>query len=232
MPETQSPGAKRPGTGKPKTDRLEAVRAKILGRALPNVAFDGWTPRVLREAADAAGVAHGEMRLAFPDGVVDLVDYFLADGDRRMEEALAKEDLAAMKIRERIKLAVVTRIEADLAHREAMRRAITLLALPTSGARGPRALYRTVDAIWRAVGDTSTDFNFYTKRATLAGVFSSVTLYWFSDDSEGFARTWEFLDRRIDDIMRIEKAKAAAKNVAAKLPDPFALLGRLRYRNG
>lgn len=231
MPETAAPKPKRPG-GKPKADHIEAARAKILDAALPNIAFDGWTPRLMRDAAEVAGVSHGEMRLAFPGGILDLVEYFLADGDRRMEEALAKEDLAAMKIRERITLAVRTRIVVDMTWREAMRRAVTLLALPTAGPRGARTLYRTVDAIWRAAGDTSTDFNFYTKRATLAGVFSAVTLYWFSDDSAGYARTWAFLDRRIEDVMRFEKAKAAVKGLGAKLPDPFALLGRLRYRGG
>ncbi|MBO6679442.1 COQ9 family protein [Parvibaculum sp.] len=229
MPDTSK---KRPGGTGVKSDRLDATRMKILEAALPNVAFDGWTPRLLREASETAGVSHGEMRLAFPDGILDLVDFFLEDGDRRMEEALAGQDLAAMKIRERITLAVRTRIEVDLHAREAMRRAITMFALPTAGTRGPHSLYRTVDAIWRAAGDTSTDFNFYTKRATLAGVFSSVTLYWFADDSENYARTWAFLDRRIEDVMRFEKAKAGVKNIASRLPDPFALLGRLRYGKG
>jgi ubiquinone biosynthesis protein COQ9 len=233
MPEGK-PSRKRPGTGtgRAKPDRLEAVRVQILEAALPNVAFDGWTPRLLADAAEAAGISHGEMRLAFPGGVLDLADFFLADGDRRMEEALARDDIGALKIRERITLAVRTRIEVDLHQREAVRRAVTLFALPTSGTRGPHALYRTVDAIWRAVGDTSADFNFYTKRATLAGVFSAVSFYWFSDDSENYARTWAFLDRRIEDVMRFERAKAGVKNIAAKLPDPVALLGRLRYGRG
>lgn len=226
------PEAKRkPGTQSVKSgDHVDAIRAKILASALPNVAFDGWTTKLMREAADAAGVSHGEMRLAFPGGITDLVDCFLADGDRRMEEALAKRDLAAMKIRERITLAVRTRIEVDLAHREAVRRAVTLLALPISGGAGPRALYRTVDAIWRAAGDRSTDFNFYTKRAILAGVYSAVTLKWFGDSSEDHADTWAFLDRRIADVMQIEKAKASVQRIGALLPDPAALLGRLRYR--
>lgn len=222
----------RPGTGKTKSDHLDDVRARILDAALPNVAFDGWTPRLLRDAASQAGVSAGEARLAFPGGVLDLVDYFLADGDRRMSDALAHQNLAALKIRERITLAVRTRIEVDLHNREAMRRAITLLALPASGTVGARTLYRTVDAIWRAVGDTSTDFNFYTKRATLAGVFSAVTLYWFADDSEEFAKTWAFLDSRIEDVMRFERVKAGVKGIAAKLPDPLSLLGRLRYGRG
>lgn len=226
MPETK----RKPGTAKTRPgDHIETIRAKILERALPNVAFDGWTTKVMREAADAAGVSHGEMRLAFSGGVTDLVDFFLADGDRRMEEALAARDLGSLKIRERITLAVRTRIEVDANRREAVRRAVTLFALPISGAAGPRALYRTVDAIWRAAGDTSTDFNFYTKRAILAGVYSAVTLFWFSDGSEDYAGTWAFLDRRIGDVMQIEKAKAGVQKLGALLPDPVALLGRLRY---
>lgn len=213
-------------------DHVDALRARILAAALPNVAFDGWTTRLMREAADAAGLTHGEMRLAFPGGILDLVDYFLADGDRRMEEALSRRDLAALKIRERITAAVRMRIEVDLAHREAARRAVTLLSLPLSGTAGPRALYRTVDTIWRAIGDRSTDFNFYTKRATLAGVYSAVTLYWFADQSEDFANTWAFLDKRIEDVMQIEKAKASLRKAGEWLPDPLGLIGRLRYGRG
>ncbi len=227
MPETKA----KPGSSKPRSDdHIVKARAAILKAALPNAAFDGWTTKVMREAADSASVSHGEMRLAFPGGVTDLVDCFLADGDRRMEEALAARDLGALKIRERITLGVRTRIEVDGKDREAVRRAVTLLALPLSGATGPHALYRTVDAIWRAVGDTSTDFNFYTKRAILAGVYSAVTITWFGDESENYADTWAFLDRRIADVMKIEKAKASVQKLGAYLPDPIALLGRLRYR--
>lgn len=221
----------KPGSSRPqREDQVARHRAAILQAALPDVAFDGWTAKLMCTAADTAGISHGQMRLAFPGGVRDLVDYFLADGDRRMEEALASRDLQELKIRERITLAVRTRIEVDLKHREAVRRAVTLLSLPLSGTTGPRALYRTVDAIWRAVGDTSTDFNFYTKRAILAGVYSTVTLTWLSDESEGLADTWSFLDRRIADVMKIEKAKAGVLKLGHYLPDPLALLGRLRYR--
>lgn len=225
---TKTPGSR---TGK-RGDHLDIARAKILAAALPNVAFDGWTTQLLANAAKEAGVPHGEMRLAFPGGILDLIDCFLADGDRRMEEVLGERDLAALKIRERITLAVRTRIEVDAAHREAVRRAVTIFSLPTSGTYGPRALYRSVDAIWRAVGDTSTDFNFYTKRAILAGVYSAVTLHWFADQSEDYAETWSFLDRRIDDVMRIEKVKASVKKATDWLPDPVGLLGRLRYGRG
>ncbi|MGV8997149.1 MAG: COQ9 family protein [Parvibaculaceae bacterium] len=221
----------KPGAGKARPDdHIVKARSAILKAALPNVAFDGWTSKVLSDAAEAAGVSHGQMRLAFPGGVVDLVDCFLADGDRRMSEALAAQDLSVLKIRERITLGVRTRIEVDLKDREAVRRAVTLLALPLSGTTGPTSLFRTVDAIWRAVGDTSTDFNFYTKRAILAGVYSTTCLTWFGDGSEDYADTWAFLDKRIADVMQIEKAKAGVKKIGAMLPDPFALLGWLRYR--
>ena len=208
-----------------KMTKKDKNRAAILKAALPHVAFDGWTPAVMRHAAAEAGIGHEAMRVAFPGGVNDLIDYFLADGDRRMAEMLAGRGLDNMKIREKITLAVRTRIEADAAYREALRRAVTYAALPVAGTLGPRSLYRTVDAIWRATGDSSTDFNFYTKRA----VYSAVTLHWLGDETDGFTGTWAFLDRRIEDVMRIEKAKAGLRGLAEKLPDPVGLMGRLRY---
>lgn len=213
-------------------DHLAEIRARVLSEALPNAAFDGWSARLMQESAKTAGVSHGDMRLAFPKGALDLVDYFLSEGDRQMEDALSKTDLASLKIRERITLAVRLRLEADMPYREALRRAITTAALPTSGGLGPRTLYRTVDAIWRAIGDTSTDFNFYSKRAVLAGVYSSTVLHWFSDEIEDFADTWAFLDRRIENVMQFEKAKAGVKKIGAMLPDPIGLMAKLRYRRG
>ncbi len=210
----------------------ETVRAQILEAALPEVPFDGWTGRTMRKAAKEAGVEPGMARLALPGGTVDLVTYFIADGDRRMAEELAKHNLAAMKVRERITFAVRTRLEVDTENREALRRATAYLALPTSGLAGMKALYGTVDAIWRAAGDTSTDYNFYTKRAILAGVFSSTGAVWFGDDSEGFEKTWTFLDRRIADVMQIEKVKGRAEKFAAAIPSPIGVLARLRYPMG
>ncbi|MBI1260950.1 MAG: COQ9 family protein [Rhizobiales bacterium] len=230
-----SDAKKNPRPGRRRTDapdHLADIKARVLAEALPNAGFDGWSARLMQESAKAAGVSHGDMRLAFPKGALDLVDYFLSQGDRQMEEALARVDLAAMKIRERITLAVRLRLEADMPYREALRRAITTAALPTSGGLGPRTLYRTVDAIWRAVGDTSTDFNFYSKRAVLAGVYSSTVLHWFSDETEDFSDTWAFLDRRIENVMQFEKAKAGVKKIGAMLPDPIGLIARLRYRRG
>ncbi|MBV1886085.1 MAG: COQ9 family protein [Parvibaculaceae bacterium] len=211
-------------------DELSNLKSRILDDVLPDVPFDGWTRGVMMKAADRLGIERGEVQLAFPCGPVDLVSYFLADGDRRMVETLEKTDLAALKIREKVTLAVRTRLEVDTEHREAIRRAGTYLAMPISGTRAPQAVYHTVDAIWRAIGDTSTDYNFYTKRATLSLVYASTLTVWLGDDSDGLEETWAFLDRRIAGVMQFEKVKAQVTKVVDKLPNPLGLLARLRYR--
>ncbi len=210
----------------------EKTRKQILAAALPDVPFDGWTGKSMRNAAKKAGIEAGLARLAFPGGTTDLVLYFTADGDGRMARKLKRSDLDAMKVRERITFAVRTRLEIDEKNREALRRATAYLALPTSGTAGVRALYGTVDAIWRAAGDTSTDYNFYTKRLILSGVYSSTLAVWFGDDTEGFEKTWEFLDRRIADVMQIEKVKGRAEKIISSLPSPLGLVSRLRYPLG
>lgn len=211
------------------SDGLEAARASILAAALPNVPFDGWSIALLRNAADEAGVDRETQRRAFPAGVADLVTYWCDVCDAEMVTRLGASDLSAMKIREKITYAVRTRIEVMTKDRIAARRGLSFFASPLHAAGGAGSLYNTVDAIWRAIGDTSSDFNFYTKRATLAAVYSATLAYWISDDSEGFRKTWEFLDRRIGDVMQIEKAKAGVKGLVEKLPDPFKILGGIRY---
>ena len=134
-----------------------------------------------------------------------------------------------MKVRQRITFAVRKRIEIIAEHKEAARKAAAILALPQNALDGATCVYRTVDAIWRAVNDTSTDFNFYTKRALLAGVVTTTMLHWFADNSEGAEDTWKFLDRRISDVMQIEKVKAQVTKFAESLPNPLTILGALRY---
>jgi ubiquinone biosynthesis protein COQ9 len=137
-----------------------------------------------------------------------------------MQAALAARDLAGLKIREKIALAIRLRLEPLTAHREALRRAASLMALPLNAGRGASALYRTVDAMWYGIGDRSTDFNFYSKRAILAGVYGSTVLVWLYDRSEGQERTWEFLARRIEDVMRFERAKVSFRDLFRR--GPFA----------
>ncbi len=210
------------------SNHLADARAAILRAALVHAPFDGWTEATLRVAVAEAGLDPSMGRRAFPGGAIDLVGYFVADADRRMLVELEARDLPSMRVRERIATAVRVRLEQNIAHREAVRRALALSALPFNGLRALKTLYRTVDAMWHAAGDRATDYNFYTKRALLAGVYSATMIYWLGDNSDGQDQTWAFLDRRIDDIMRIERVKARAAELRDRLPDPFRLLRRDR----
>lgn len=195
----------------------EEVKRRYLPAVLRHVSFDGWSMRAVKHAAADLGEDADVIRRAFPGGAVGMVAAFIAAADEDMVQALAKRDLGETKIRDRIALAVRLRIEGVARHREAVRRAVAVHALPFNAPRALRSLYGTVDAIWAAVGDTSTDFNFYTKRALLAGVYSSTLLYWLDDHSENFSDTWAFLDRRIADVMRIQKARGRVEGTAERL---------------
>jgi len=195
-----------------------ALKAAVVDAALAQIPFDGFTDKVLKEAAVAAGVDTRATIRLFPDGPLSLVEAMSEASDREMQTRLAKAKLGAMKIRERIAAAVKTRLDILRPHKEAARRAAAFLTLPPHAARGATLLYRSVDAMWRAAGDTSTDFNFYTKRAILAGVYSATLMRWFTDDSADEAETDAFLARRIDDVMRFEKLKAQIRERAKHLP--------------
>lgn len=204
--------------------KLETARAAILARALEHVPFDGWTEAAIAKGARDAGVEAGLARLAFPDGPADLARAYAARADARMLAALDAKALEKMRIRERIAQVLRLRLEQAAGEREAVRALMAWLALPGHQGIGARLLYDTVDEMWRAIGDTATDFSFYTKRATLAAVLGAVVLYWLADDSEDFAATEAFLERRLDDVMGIEKAKARARGFLDSLPDPFGIL--------
>lgn len=188
-----------------------ATRDAVLAAALPHVPFDGWTDTTLLAAARDADVPLALARALFPRGGVDLALAFHRAGDAEMARRLAGMDLSALRFRDRIARAVRVRLEL-VGDRELVRRGATLFALPQHAPDGARALWSTADAIWTALGDTSRDLSYWTKRATLSGVHGATVLYWLGDDSPGQAATWDFLDRRIDDVMRIEKAKAALRD--------------------
>jgi ubiquinone biosynthesis protein COQ9 len=192
-------------------DHVDAAREALILAMLPHVPFDGWSKEALAMALRESGVDAGLARRAFPRGGLDAAMAFHRRGDRLMTEAMDAAPLAEMKIREKVTFAVRTRLEIAEPHREAVRRGAAMLALPMHAAEGARAVWGTADAIWTALGDESQDINWYSKRATLSGVYSSVALYWLADESDGRADTWAFLDRRIADVMRIEKAKAQLK---------------------
>lgn len=207
-------------------DHLLTEKRALLEAMLPHVPFDGWTAKTLAMAAKDAGLDAGLPARAFPGGAADALDFWVAETDRAMLRALESRDLAAMKIRERVKTAVLVRLELVAAHREAVRRALTLEALPQQGPRALKQLYRTVDAIWYAAGDTATDFNFYSKRMLLGGVYAATLLHWLDDKSEGFAATSAFLDRRLSDVMKIQQAKGKLGKLVERLPNPFRHLRR------
>jgi ubiquinone biosynthesis protein COQ9 len=213
-------------------DTTTTAREAVLDAALMHVPFDGWSEATLRAAIAQSGVAPGLARALFPRGAVDLALAYHRRGDAAMVARLKAADLGAMRFRDRITQAVRWRLEG--ADREAVRRGTTLFALPMHAADGAKAIWGTADAIWTALGDTSRDLNWYTKRATLSGVYASTVLYWLGDDSLGAQATWEFLDRRIEDVMRIEKAKASLRENPlgkALLAGPMKLMERVRAPN-
>jgi len=195
-----------------------ALKEAILKAALKDAAFDGFTDSVLSKAGKEAGADQAALARLFPEGSLSLIEYFSTSIDEAMEKRLAATELSTRKIRERIKIAVMTRLWLLEPHKEAARRAAATLSLPMHAALGAKLMYRSVDAIWRAAGDTSTDFNFYTKRAILAGVYGSVLVRWFSDMGEDDSATEAFLDARIENVMQFEKFKAKAKEALANFP--------------
>ncbi len=210
------------------TADLAAIRRDILQAALSQVAFDGWTEDLLAQAVADQGLDPSYGHRAFAAGVSDLLAFFMAEADRRMLAALEAADLADLGVRARVALAIRLRFDDHIAHREAIRRALITLAMPHQAPLDAKALYRTVDAIWHGIGDRSVDFNFYSKRALLAGVYSTTLMRWLNDRSVGQQATWDFLDRRLADIMRIEKAKKRLGDLADRLPDPIGILRRSR----
>jgi ubiquinone biosynthesis protein COQ9 len=208
---------------------LDEMREK-LAAVLPNhAAFDGWSEQALAMAAADTGIDPAVARLAFPGGAMDMIDAWFGVVDAQMLTALPPERLAAMKIRERITALVEARIDAVIPNLEALRRAAQVLVQPFNAVRATKLGWRAADVMWRAAGDTATDYNHYTKRALLSGVYGSTVTVLLADDSDNHAETRAFLRRRIDNVMQFEKAKARFSHSA---PDRLSLarfLGRLRY---
>ena len=212
---------------------IDKIKDDILLETLPNVVFDGWSSQSLRDGTAAAGYDSTMAMRAFPGGIAELVEHFSDWADRQMLEEMEKHDLEAMKVRERITLGVRARLEVLEPYEDPVRRALTWLALPQNTAQGARMVYRTVDANWYAAGDTATDFNYYTKRGLLAAVLTSTTLYWLNDQSEDKRDTWEFLDRRIRDVMRFGKTTGKLSGLGtlvANIPSPFRFARQVRRR--
>jgi len=208
---------------------LDELRVALAPHLAPNAAFDGWTAKAVEAAADAIGADHDIARLAVPGNAADMIDLWFADIDRRMAESLPPETLGTMKIRAKITALVEARLDALAPDREALRRAAAILAMPQNAARAARLGWRSADTMWRLAGDTATDYNHYTKRAMLAGIYAATIAVFLNDEGEGQAETRAFLARRIENIMQFEKAKA---KLAGRKDHRFSMsrfIGRLRY---
>lgn len=188
----------------------DGVQDRLLAAIKAHVPFDGWSERAFRMAVTDAGVDRAAADAVCPRGAVDLAVAYHKEGDAAMVRRLHDADLADMRFRDRVAAAVRFRLEV-VEDKELVRRGTTLFTLPMYAGESARLIWGTADLIWDTLGDTARDYNWYTKRATLAGVYSSTVLYWLGDDSDDNARTWAFLDRRVEGVMRIEKVKAQVK---------------------
>jgi len=188
---------------------MDDLKQNLLDAVLIHVAFDGWSKTAFVAACEDVGISESEGLAVCPKGAFDLAVAYHKQGDALMLAALGNADLDAMKIRERVAFAVKSRLQH--ADKEAVRRGAVLFALPQNAGEGAALIWGTVDAIWTGLGDTSQDGNWYSKRAILSGVYSSVVLYWLGDESDGNDATWDFLDRRIENVMQIETVKGALR---------------------
>jgi ubiquinone biosynthesis protein COQ9 len=212
-----------------KPSPLEQLRRRLALAVGENAVFDGWTRKAVDSAAQQLGVDPVQARLAMPKTQAGLIDLYIQEVDRGLEAWFTPKRLQGMKIREKIRALVWHRLEIMGPSREAVRRALAILAMPQNIPLALRISWRTADLMWRVAGDTSTDFNHYTKRMTLGTVYGATLLAWLDDQSEGWSETGAFLDRRIDDVMKFEKWKAEWRGSADQRLSLSRFLGRLRY---
>lgn len=208
---------------------LDAMRLALAPAIADAAAFDGWGEEAVRAAAEQVGIDPDAALFAFQGGAIDMIDAWIAAIDADMVAAFPADKLAGMKIREKIRSLVQFRLDTIAWQQESLRRALAIMAMPQNAPRALKLGWRSADAMWRLAGDTSVDYNYYTKRTILAGIYAATLAVFADDKSDDFADTRAFLDRRIDGIMRFEKAKAKWLNPDREHFSPARLLGRLRY---
>ena len=208
---------------------LAALRLRLALPVGENAAFDGWTPAAVDSAAAGLGIDPAQARLAFPKDPAGMIEAWIQGVDAALEAKFTPDVIAAMKIRDRIRSMIWFRLETTGPAREASRKALAILAMPHNVPLALRTNWRSSDLMWRLAGDTATDFNHYTKRLTLSGVYTTTLLAWLDDQSEGWADTAAFLDRRLAGVMRFEKWKAEWRGSELRRPSLSRFVGRLRY---
>lgn len=207
---------------------IEKLQAKLVLASLRHVVFDGWNRVSLQRAAADLSWPGAEVDRLFPRGGLDAAIIFSKLADEEMLACTSRELSSEMRIRDRVKRAVQCRLEFLEPHREAIRRLTSFMLVPGNGRHSFSLLYSTVDSIWFAVGDKSVDFSFYTKRALLAGVVASTNIFWLEDQSEGCQHTWEFLDRRINDVLGIQKIRTKSERIREMMPNPLSCFSHFR----
>ncbi len=212
-----------------KIDPSHTARLALLQATLPHIPFDGWSSKSLKRGVENSDLPKGSEELYFPGGALEMIEFWNAEMDKVVEAKLAKLNLKEMRIRDKVTAGVLARFYAIGPYEEAARRAISRTALPDGLLLGPKILWAASDTIWRAIGDTSTDINYYSKRTTLSAVISTSLASWLSDDKPEKNKARAFLDGRIENVMQFESAKFKAKKRLAKLPSPAEILGGLRY---
>jgi ubiquinone biosynthesis protein COQ9 len=215
-------------------DPMRETKDALIMGVLPEIPFSGWTMAALAQAAKAAGMDPSMAERAFPGGVADAVLHFIDLGDRRLAEEAGRDGLEGLRLTGRVRWLVRRRLEAWADHREAVRRAAAILSLPGNVAKATRATWTTADLMWHLAGDQSVDFSYYTKRFSLSAAYSATLLCWMSDESEGAAETWAFLDRRLADLSQLPKVISVAKKRAGGITRPLEkmLAAASRRRDG
>jgi len=207
------------------------VRVDILQAMLPIVVFDGWNQKSLRASIKLINLPEGSEELYFPEGALEVIRFWHDQMNEFVKSNLESLNKSEMKIREQVTAGVLSALESIGSNEEAMRRAIIRLSLPDAAVQGPTYLWSLADSIWRAIGDRSTDYNYYTKRTILAGVLGSTVTVWISDSDQNKVKTKLFLDARISNVMSFEKSKFKIVEKINNIPNFAEILGRLRYGN-
>lgn len=205
------------------------ARAQILDAALGHIPFDGWTKKTLISAVKDTNLPTGAEELYFPGGALELLAFWAESADQRALKKIGSRGFDNLRIREKVTESVWIRLGEMAGQEQAARRAISRLAMPDAIGQGPQQIWKTADMIWRAIGDTSTDGNYYSKRTILSGVIGASIMAWLSDDTDDKSKARAFLEARIENVMQFETAKYKFREQRDKWPDPAGMLGRLRY---
>jgi len=185
------------------SEDLSVIKDEILLATLDQVPFDGFSKRALTAGVAVAGYDASMVLRAFPNGVGDVAEHFSDWANRQMIIEVNKLDLASMGVREKIHACIKARLMLCAPYKEAVIRLSSWLAMPQNTEKLTRMTWEISSQVWYTIGDTSSDWNYYSKRTLLAAAYSATVLYWMADEADDdgdYPNTWEFLDRRLNGI--------------------------------